>query len=419
MPSWLIANGTYIDGPTVNTTRYNHPIGNGSFHATETFQQLLVRDSYTISKLYIYVVSNDTTTTTVKSRKQTPPGAAADGNQSISIGDSATGAFTDAVNSDSLVDGDLFCTQFVTAGGSSLRFSIVSYILSTVSNTTPILATSYYPGLTTQAKALVRCYTIAGKLAGTATESATYYTFRVAATLSNLRIYISANTVTAVSTLITKNGANPRNQSVSIPASTSGAFEDTVNTDNVADGEDVHYQLTTGATGTSLTICSIQVKSNSEGRQVAAATPGTTTLAIALTRYVGIEGNSQSYGTDETLVQATARCSFTAKNMYVNISANTVTAASTLTLRKDTANSTLTVSVPSTLTGQFEDIDPAHAVDFVAASLINWGIVTGATGTAITIVCIGFELELGQIILATTQGKPSNMASKLMAAGLI
>lgn len=394
MPNYLLVTG--ISGGATqakNLTRFIHPIGYVAFNATEAFQQLIARDSYILSNLFVYVSANTiTNTTTVRSRKQTPPGAAANGNQSVSIPNSTTGAFTDSVNADSLVNGDLFCTSSVTPNvGTSIIYTIFSYILSTLSNTTPILAVT---GSTTQDKVDTRYIYVEGNTKGNVTEIKTYYKLRVAATLSNMRVYVSANTVTADSTLRIRINADYGNQAVTILASTTGAFEDTTNSDNISSGQNVNYELITGWTGTSLTYTSIQVKSNSLGRQLATGYPGTDVLVFGTTTYVTVEGISQSFNSDETLVQATARVSFTAKNMYVNvITTNSLNGSTTFRLRKNTGNSNLVVSVGAGLTGQFEDIDPTHTTDFVAADLINWSVVTGGTSGSIIIGCIGFELK--------------------------
>ncbi|GAI71869.1 unnamed protein product, partial [marine sediment metagenome] len=287
----------------------------------------------------------------------------------------------------------MFCTQSVTPdAGTDIKYTVFSYILSTSANTTPILAATGATGAINVGKT---CYfpLIGYVYAFESTwEPRTLYKFRVAATLSNLYAYVYTNTITAASTLITRRNRINGSQSVSITASTTGGFEDTVNSDNIASGNNVNLRLVTGATGTSIALSVFQVKSNSAGRQVAAASSYIISLVKGRTTYITIEGNCQSINDDETLVQVTARTAFIAKNMYVNLYTNGITNTTTFTLRKDGANGGLLVSVPSGATGQFEDLDPAHATNFVAASLINWRVVTPYIGTSICISCIGFEL---------------------------
>lgn len=400
MPSYLIAS-SYPPGAEQlkNVTNYYSVVGWLYPYSIETLFQFVARDTYTLSKLYVRVIANTITAgsnTTVSSRKN-----AVDGNQSVSINGGTTGAFTDSVNTDSLANGDLFQTKVVTPNaGTSITFSVMSYILSTTSNTTPILGCV---GVQTLNTASTRYEGIAGFLANNDIESNTYYTFRVASILSNLRCRLYTNSITATTTLKTKNGANYYNQSISIPASTTGFFEDTVNTDSVSVGGDVHFEIVTGATGTSQIWSLIQMKSSSAGRQIAAMEPAGVGQTGGTTRYAAAEGFLYPVAT-EANTQMTARASFTAKNMYLNIPSNGVAGSSTFTLRKDTASSALTVSVPASTTGQFED--QTHTVSFVADSLINWqAIAGGASGTYIYITCIGFELpQAGPV---TTGKKPT------------
>jgi hypothetical protein len=410
VPHYLIACGKSSgDTQVLNTTQYAHAMGYLSLEITETNMQLIVRDRYVLSNLYVYVSANTiTNTTTVRSRRQTPPGAAIDGNQSVSIPAGTTGAFADPVNADILVDGDLFCTQSVTPNaGVSITFTIISYILS-MANNKPILAVT--SGSTTGAGATVY-YFIMGRIAATITENYTYYTFRSPVTLSSLRAYVDNNTVTATSTLRTRINGNNGNQTLSIPATATGAFEDTTNTDNVLIGQNVNLQLVVGATGTSITLKSAQLKSHAPGRQIAAARPGTVTLAFGTTVYVTIEGDPQSVNAVEADVQITARARFIARNMYVNISANTLDGDTTFRLRKSSGaggNSNLVVTVAATLTGQFEDTTDVDT--FVETDLLDWQAAAAGTAGSIIITCLGFEQSIPPVI-----SKPSKATSKMVA----
>ncbi len=416
MPDYLIATasgaGTYQDD---NTTRYMAPVGHPRIDvSTEAWCQMVARDSYTLSQLYVRVFSNSiTTTVVVRSRKN-----GADGNQIISIPSTTTGTFTDTENTDSLVDGDLFCTESYAPnaiGTLTIVFTIFSYILSTLANTTPILGASgnaiLYAGFT-------EYLTIVGYAQSdlAAPEWHAYYKFRVAAVLSNLRVYISANAITADSTIKTRIDAADGNQTLTILASTTGAFEDAVNTDNIAVGQDVNCQFVGGAGATDLTLRYIEMKSNSNGRQVAAAAVHTIAFNPGLTRYVAIEGHPDFITPTEAKVQVTARSSFTAKNVYVNILQNSVDGTSIYKLRKNGADSTLSVSIPAGTTGQFEDL--VHTEDYIATDLVNWLVQSGGSSGTIILGCSGFELA--QPAAPPVVGsKSANMGSKMVAAGLI
>ncbi|MBA7608870.1 hypothetical protein ES703_16054 [subsurface metagenome] len=416
MPDYLIAaasgSGAWQGD---NTTVYMAPVGNlpGDF-GTEAWAQMVARDSYTLSKLYVRVKSNSiNTTVAVRSRKN-----GAYGNQIISVPSSTTGVFTDTVNTDSLVDGDLFCTESYApnvTGDQTIVFTIFSYILSTLANTTPILGAC---GKATLYAGYTQYLTIVGYALSiiAAPEWKAYYKFRVAATLSNLRVYVSANAITNDSTIRTRIDAANGNQTLTILASTTGAFEDATNTDNIAVGQNVNCQFVGGEDITSLTLTYIEMKSNSDGRQVAAAASHIIPFNPGLTRYVAIEGHPDYLSVGEAGVQATARSSFTAKNAYFNILQNSLDGTSIYKLRKNGGDSTLSVSIPAGTTGQLEDL--VHTEDYIATDLVNWLVQSGGSSGEITLGCSGFELA--QPAAPPVVGsKSANMGSKMVAAELI
>jgi len=386
MPTYpLVAGHSTGAALTASSTRYLNPAGGIVSSTTEARHQAVARDSYTLAKLYVRVITNATTaSSTVRSRKNTANGA-----QSVSIGAGATGVFQDSVNSDSLVAGDLFNTQAVVGAGGSLTVTIIAYTLATASNTTPILiagdvtSLSVTFGVTTYAP-------IGGEARYNTTEARSQYIFRVAATLSNIRIYVRSNTVNGTTTVRTRVNTANGAQSVSVGASTTGAFEDTANSDSVASGDAVAYQVVTGGTSGSFAVSIWQLKSNSAGRQVIASNPDTGTIGSGLTRYVPLEAGCQAYATTEANTQVAAQANFTAKNLFVRVPTNSINGATTFTLRQNTGNSPLTVTVGSGATGTFEDT--SNAVSCVAADLLDWGVVTGGTSGSMVITYIGFEL---------------------------
>lgn len=115
-------------------------------------------------------------------------------------------------------------------------------------------------------------YTTFGAIVAGGSEAATQFKIHLAFTASKLGIMISANTIaTGSGSTFTfrKNGANG-NQTVSIPTSTTGYFEDTVDTDSIASGDLITSQFSGGGTGTA-TSASIAII------EMMGATPATAT----------------------------------------------------------------------------------------------------------------------------------------------
>jgi len=81
-------------------------------------------------------------------------------------------------------------------------------------------------------------------------------------------------------------------------------------------------------------------------------------------------------------------------NLFVNVAVNTVTATSTVTLRKNASNTGITVSIGSSATGFFRDLisrDEIRPFDRV-----NYVVVAGATGTNIQITVISTVTNSGK-----------------------
>jgi hypothetical protein len=66
---------------------------------------------------------------------------------------------------------------------------------------------------------------------------------------------------------------------------------------------------------------------------------------------------------------------------------NTVTATSTLRTRKNGANGGGAISISASTTGYFEDTSGTDAI--MSTDYVNYQIVTGATGTSLTLNMLG------------------------------
>ena len=389
MPTYLMVAGDGGGGSSISagSTRYMSLGGVLTLQGTEAGAQVLMRDSYTSANLQVLVLTNTLSgACTIRMRKNS-----GNGNQVISLSAGQTGLAEDSVNTDSVVDGDLLAISIVTAAGTgAIVFVVIASTLATASNTTPILVASK-PDAYAQAQGATNYHSIVGGINGSTTETAAQYTFRAASTLSNLRVYITSNNTDNASTFQTRINVGNGAQTLSIAANTTGAFEDTVNTDSVVAGDEVCYVLVAGAGagGDTIRPSVMQMKSNSAGQQVGVGTPAGVAQNSALTRFVAIGGDPDVNAT-EANVQIQANFSFTAKNFFVNVRANSLNGNTTFTNRKDTDAGGMSITVSATTTGLFEDT--ANTTAYVAASLINHSIVTAGSSGSITWDLIGFEL---------------------------
>ena len=73
-------------------------------------------------------------------------------------------------------------------------------------------------------------------------------------TTSNMQTFVISNGIPADSTLRFLNNDSNGNQVITITASTAGAHEDTSNSDNVVDGDDIAHQISRRTGGTNISM---------------------------------------------------------------------------------------------------------------------------------------------------------------------
>jgi len=377
--------------------------------AEEPIVQLLIRDTYTLANCYIRILANTlTNAATLRSRVD-----AGNGNIAISLTALTSGVFEDAVNSDNLTTGELVNTEIdAPSGGTSITISLISYTL-TSDNDVPILMA--FPPSNSFNDGYLRFSPVGGDGTDSDTETERQITMRAATTLSNLSVYHDNNAVDQATTVrLRVNGADG-NQVISIPNwLPEGLTEDAVNTDAINVGDEVCWEIdVTASTSGSISILNIHCKSSSTGRQIMA---GYGWIPSNLTLYNTVEGRFACIAT-EADTQCTARCAFTARNMCLNLYQNSLDGTSSVfTLRKNGADTTLTISVPNGTTGIFEDL--VHSVAFIATDLLNWKLVTDGSSGNIEFSFVSFQLDQPA---APPPGAPAggSVAGKMIAGELI
>lgn len=226
------------------------------------------------------------------------------------------------------------------------------------------------------------------------TEANTKLRIRYAGTASKLSTRIEANTVTATSTIrFRKNGANG-NQVLTIGSSTTGVFSDTTNTDSVAAGDDINYQVVTGATGTSLSYAVINFifEPTSSSVTVTLFESGifSSFTTASTTTYAPFNGNT-TFNATESNSRKRVKKAGTFKFFQVNVASNARTTTTTFRLRKNGANGNQTVAYGSGASGQVEDTTNSDTA--VADNDFNYSMQTG-TGTQSIVVnhiAVSFE----------------------------
>ncbi len=236
------AYGTQIyDVASVTVYNYLAGIVDPDGTTTEAHAQFKFKTAGTLKNLNCYISANTRPATTVRTRIN-----GGDGNQSLSIGASATGWFEDVAHTDAVAVNDL-CNYSVAlgTGTNALYFESIGCDFITINNKLQLFGQHsqiFYEGITSY-------LTLTGGNKNDATESNQSLKFPfVTKFVSNLEINISDNTINGTSTLKTRIDGGNGNQSISITAATTGWFEDTVHTDTFLPANVINLILAAGGT---------------------------------------------------------------------------------------------------------------------------------------------------------------------------
>lgn len=346
--------------------------------ATEENREIRMRSAGTLSNFTIYLGSNATTgTSTFVVRVN-----GVDGNQTISVSTGQTGEFTDSSNTDSISAGDDISFEGTAASAGSMLATIMQVMFAAGSNTV-----SKQVALTGRAAIADTSSYVFGMNQGSTTHGTVgggYEGFvksrvRKAGTAKNLGCHVSANSVASTSTLRLRVNTANGNLAVSITASTTGTFEDTSNSDSISAGDDINFHHTNGGSG-SITVDVMYVEYETadssgfiynEDDGANGGSAGTTSWTLSGgTAYNGSEFVNHVDNLNEA---------YTFSNLTFNVFSNTNgTGTVTITLRKNEADTAITVSIGAGQTGLFEDT--TNTVDFTSTDEPNFRYSSGGDG---------------------------------------
>jgi hypothetical protein len=112
------------------------------------------------------------------------------------------------------------------------------------------------------------------------------------------------------------------------------------------------------------------------------ATAPSVTINYGSARFLSIGGTVNTY-TTEAQAQVKVYRSLTLANYQIKINANTLDAATTLTLRKGASDTDLAISIAAAVTGLLEDL--SHQVSLVNGNLANHALTVGGTTGSIDV----------------------------------
>jgi hypothetical protein len=223
------------------------------------------------------------------------------------------------------------------------------------------------------------------------TETSREVTWRTPGTISKLYFRIVVNSSTAPSTLrLRKNGADS-GMGQSIPAGTTGFFEDTVNTVTVSAGDKLAYQLICGAGGAiscSLISVIFDASTNCVNRLVC---EGYGVNTASVTHFLPIVGDRSGTTAVEANTENIIKISGIIKNAFLNVATNARTTNTIYTLRKNGVDTAITFTYGNLETGIKEDT--TNLVSVVPNDKLAWSITTGAGTQTSTFQTIALDFE--------------------------
>lgn len=238
-----VARLTGIEHTSIVNGQELHLAGKSVDVLTEAHTQDLIRTDATIERPSFHISSNTRDgATTIRFRKN-----GNNGSQVVTIGAGVTGWIEDLVNSDDVVSGDL-CNWQVTLAGTTGSIFLEAYACDFVTTNDQAMLYGAHNN-NPLASALTRYFPLMGSgEVYQVLEAPTQHRALDANDVSHLHVYVISNTINGSSVFTLRVNGAPGSQSITIPALTSGWFEDTVNTETVADTDLLNLELVTGGT---------------------------------------------------------------------------------------------------------------------------------------------------------------------------
>lgn len=382
----------FVDG----STRFSNICGQIMAVTTESQAEKPVRDAGSFSHLYIHIPSNTATvTSTVTLRK-----SRADTALTVSIGSDQTGTFQDTTNT------------VAFAATDEADWGVVVPAEVGTNNLTPsIIAAKFTPDTTTDTVTFLSVassgYSVAsttvymspnGDNNGQATEADEKWRVRTTQVASDFTALVNTNGRTTNTTITTRKNGADGSMTFTYTSTQTGAKEDTVNTDSLAAGDDFNYSITTGSGTGTITFQQIgcSLISTNDVFTLLVGGQGGYGINFNSTQYIPCAGRlfHPTIGT-EVAAQFLSQFDFTAKELGVYVSANTIATSDTVvTVRDNGVDSSLTVSYTAGQTGLKNDSVNTSAITGGTDEL-NYKVVTPNTSGTFTLRWISVLGEVG------------------------
>lgn len=381
----IIQSGGNAATSTANTTQYWPVAGNNTPQplANEAFVQIPIRTAGVISNLSVVLSANTitgTTTFTLMKNGSTT---------SLVANATATGAniWEDLSNTATVAAGDLLDIKSVP-GAATNTFTMRS--MSMLFTPTDTGVSDQILGATTSqsftSNSSTNYIAMNGTCENRTTEANSKSRQRQGGTYQYFAVYVSANARTSDTTFKLRKNGSDTTLLVTYTSGQTGLKEDTSHSFTVASGDDVNVAITTGAgSGESITYEFIKVEFLSDPYYgfFESGRAGGSSFNANTTNYIHIGGHYSALGTESQAWRKIRSSILKVQDLFVYVSANTVTADSTVTLMVNGIATSIVATLTNATTGLFSDTTNTATIG--SNDVIDFKIVTGATGTSLTI----------------------------------
>lgn len=218
------------------------------------------------------------------------------------------------------------------------------------------------------------------------TEALHTSAFDAAGTISLLTLIVSANTYSISKTVVLRINGADGNSSITVGAGVTGQFQDAINSDAIAAGDDVCLRLAPNFQLQAWTLQSVSCKFAATGAtaNVWAAAQFVTGETInhgnaSTTRYIPLRGVGDLNGffnATESNARKKVKTAGTFSRLQTYLTTNSLTNNATIRFRTDGANGNQTLTILAGVTGLYEDTVNTDAV--VVGNDVNASCTTGA-----------------------------------------
>lgn len=364
----------------INSTTRFLPFGNTSnalLTATEVVASTLnAGEDFTVSNLQCYVKANTRTAGTAEVRLRW---SNSDADPVCLIPFGTTGLFHDSTGTESFTAGTTinYAIKYGSGGTGQVDFNAINAVVDTTSSNTITKILNYNTG--NMGANTLYAHPIADSLNGQSTEANAQVKFP-AGSIKNLYTLITSNSRNGnCNVMVRKNGADILTTLID----NDGPFQDTTSNVSVADGDLINFKTVRGGSSGSLFINTMSFDFVTTDDSFPAIGSGTFTFSppSATDYFMQIGGTTIEADTDTQTKNKFYITDYAASKMRLHLTTNTVASTSSFTFRKNGADTALTISIPASTTGAFEDT--THSVSISNGDDINYKLAAGGSGSMV------------------------------------